>query len=123
MAGLGASLQQAVRALHIPEDWARLNQLGRRLLAPNQVVLPEGPPGAGSAELGRLLVGPSRGLDVALGAALIAAEDDPTVDVRAVLEEVEHMAWLLRRRLRRAPPGAATRLEILNRVFFEELGF
>ncbi len=76
-----------------------------------------------SASLEQLLQGSDRGLDVALGAALIAYEDDPATDVERIVDEVDRLALGLRRRLRKVSPRADRRLEVLNRYFFDELGF
>jgi regulator of sirC expression with transglutaminase-like and TPR domain len=58
-----------------------------------------------------------------LEAAVVVAQDDlPGVDPQAVLAEVDYIAERLRRRIPAdAPP--LQRLRLLNRYFFQELGF
>jgi hypothetical protein len=121
--GLASTLERTARALRVREDWTRIARLGRRALSSDRVVLPHGPPGPGSPELARILLRPERDLDVALGATLLAGEDDPTVDVAAVLDEVDRLAWGLRLHLRRCGEDPASRLDAFNRYFFDELGF
>lgn len=55
-------------------------------------------------------------------AAAVGLDDDPLLDVEAVLAEVDGMAERLRRRLP-SDAGAVQRLRALNRYFFKELGF
>lgn len=62
-----------------------------------------------------------RRLDVALGALLVAQEDQPELDVERVLDRVEDLASRLRDQVRRRSP--AGKLAALNRFFFDELGF
>ncbi len=55
-------------------------------------------------------------------AAAIAQDDEPALDVQGLLAQVDALADRLKRRL---PPDAAPlqRLRLLNRYFFQELGF
>lgn len=55
-------------------------------------------------------------------AVSIAQDDDPRLDVQAVLAEIDALADRLRRRLP-ADAGALQRLRALNQYFFQELGF
>lgn len=55
-------------------------------------------------------------------AASVAQDDDPTLDVLAVVAEIDELGLRLARRL--APDAAAQqRLRLLNHYFFRELGF
>ncbi|MBQ0960738.1 tetratricopeptide repeat protein [Ideonella sp. 4Y11] len=66
----------------------------------------------------------AEGSEIALleAAILLAQDDHPTLDVQAVLDEIDQLADRLRQRLPAdAPP--AHRLRMLNRFFFRELGF
>lgn len=55
-------------------------------------------------------------------AAAVGLDDDPVLDVEAVLAEVDALAERLRLRLPQ-DAGAVQRLRALNRYFFKELGF
>lgn len=68
------------------------------------------------------LVAEDEGLNLLEAAASIAQDDEPGLDVQAVLAEVDTLAERLRRRL---PEDAAPshRLRALNRYFHQELGF
>jgi regulator of sirC expression with transglutaminase-like and TPR domain len=68
------------------------------------------------------LVAEDQGLNLLEAAASIALDDEPGLDVQAVLAEVDTLAERLRRRL---PEDAAPshRLRALNRYFHQELGF
>jgi regulator of sirC expression with transglutaminase-like and TPR domain len=68
------------------------------------------------------LVAEDAGLPVLEAAVAIAQDDDPGLDVQAVLAQVDELAVRLRRRI---PADAAPlqRLRLLNRFFFQELGF
>ncbi len=68
------------------------------------------------------LVAEDTGFPVLEAAAAIAQDDDPGLDVQAVLARVDELADRLRRRI---PADAAPlqRLRLLNRYFFQELGF
>ena len=68
------------------------------------------------------LVAEDTGFPVLEAAAAIAQDDDPGLDVQALLASVDELAERLRRRI---PADAAPlqRLRLLNRFFFQELGF
>jgi regulator of sirC expression with transglutaminase-like and TPR domain len=68
------------------------------------------------------LVAEDEGLNLLEAAASIALDDEPMLDVQAVLAEVDALAERLRRRL---PEDAAPshRLRALNHYFHQELGF
>ena len=68
------------------------------------------------------LVAEDTGFPVLEAAAAIAQDDDPGLDVQAVLASVDELTERLRRRI---PADAAPlqRLRLLNRFFFQELGF
>jgi regulator of sirC expression with transglutaminase-like and TPR domain len=68
------------------------------------------------------LVAEDQGLNLLEAAASIAMDDEPSLDVQAVLAEVDALAERLRRRL---PEDASPnhRLRALNRYFHQELGF
>lgn len=68
------------------------------------------------------LVAEDAGLPVLEAAVAIAQDDDPGLDVQAVLAQVDELGARLRRRI---PADAAPlqRLRLLNRFFFQELGF
>ena len=68
------------------------------------------------------LVADDASLSVLEAAVAVAQDDDPALDTQAVLAEIDALAARLRRRLAAdAPP--LQRLRLLNRYFFEELGF
>jgi regulator of sirC expression with transglutaminase-like and TPR domain len=68
------------------------------------------------------LVADDASLSVLEAAVAVAQDDDPALDTQAVLAEIDALAVRLRRRLAAdAPP--LQRLRLLNRYFFEELGF
>lgn len=68
------------------------------------------------------LVADDDSLSVLEAAVSVAQDDDPGLDPQGVLAEVDGLAAQLRRRI---PADAAPlqRLRLLNRYFFEELGF
>ncbi len=68
------------------------------------------------------LVAEDTGFPLLEAAAAIAQDDDPGLDVQAVLAQVDELAARLQRRI---PADAAPlqRLRLLNRFFFQELGF
>ena len=68
------------------------------------------------------LVASDEGLPLLEAAVAIAQDDDPALDVQGVLAEVDGLAERLKARL---PADAAPlqRLRLLNRYFFNELGF
>lgn len=68
------------------------------------------------------LVASDDGFPLLEAAVSLAQDDDPTLDVQGVLAEVDALAQRLRARL---PADAAPlqRLRLLNRFFFQELGF
>jgi regulator of sirC expression with transglutaminase-like and TPR domain len=68
------------------------------------------------------LVADDASLSLIEAAASIAQDEIPTLDIQAVLAEVDALAAKLKRRL---PPDAVPvqRLRWLNRFFFQELGF
>ncbi|MGE0709162.1 MAG: transglutaminase family protein [Planctomycetota bacterium] len=113
---------QAVRALHVGEDLRRLRQLAQRVLLPERVRIPRGSPPPPSPAIELALRQPERLLDVALGAALIAAEDQPELEPARAVDRVEEWAARLRARLASAPRDAESRLKALNGLFFDELG-
>lgn len=68
------------------------------------------------------LVADDASLSVLEAAVAVAQDDDPALDTQAVLAEIDALAARLQRRLAAdAPP--LQRLRLLNRYFFEELGF
>ncbi|RMG16275.1 MAG: tetratricopeptide repeat protein [Planctomycetota bacterium] len=119
---LGRALARVLAALRVDEDARRFARLVRRRLGLRRLAPPSGPPGPPSPELCALLAADDRTLDVAAGALLIAEEDEPGIDVRYWLREVEALAAGLRARLR-GLSGARERLAATNRYFFAELGF
>jgi regulator of sirC expression with transglutaminase-like and TPR domain len=68
------------------------------------------------------LVADDASLPVLEAAVAVAQDDDPALDVQGVLAQIDGLADRLRRRL---PADAAPlqRLRLLNRYFFQELGF
>jgi regulator of sirC expression with transglutaminase-like and TPR domain len=68
------------------------------------------------------LVADDASLSVLEAAVAVAQDDDPGLDPQAVLAEVDALAATLKRRI---PADAAPmqRLRLLNRYFFQELGF
>ena len=68
------------------------------------------------------LVAHDDGLPLLEAAAAIAQHAQPSLDTQAVLAEVDALGDALRRRLP-ADAGALQRLQMLNRYFFQELGF
>ncbi|MEL4177885.1 SirB1 family protein [Roseateles sp. PN1] len=70
----------------------------------------------------RSLVAEDAGLNLLEAAASIAQDDEPGLDVQAVLAEVDELARRLRERL---PPDASARhkLQLLCLYFHQELGF
>ncbi|MEF7613922.1 tetratricopeptide repeat protein [Aquincola sp. MAHUQ-54] len=68
------------------------------------------------------LVAEDESLSLLEAAVSIAQDEYPTLDAQAVLAEVDALAWQLKRRI---PADAATlqKLRLLNRYFFQELGF
>ncbi len=117
------AVTRGLAALRLRDDLRRLGALGRRLLALERVVLPEGAPGPPSPLVTALLLEDDRALDVALGAAAITAEDEPHTDVGRLVGVVDEWACHLRARLAVSEPTARGRLEALNRFFFDQLGF
>ena len=69
-----------------------------------------------------LLVAEDASLSLVEAAVSIAQDDDPQLDVQAVLAEIDALAARLERRV---PADAVPlhRLRVLNRFFFQELGF
>ena len=69
-----------------------------------------------------MLVADDASLSLVEAAASIAQDENPQLDVQAVLAETDALAARLRRRL---PADAVPlqRLRVLNRFFFQELGF
>ncbi|MBS0446864.1 MAG: tetratricopeptide repeat protein [Proteobacteria bacterium] len=68
------------------------------------------------------LVADDATLSLTEAAVSIAQDDFPQLDTEAVLAEIDALAERLQRRLA-ADAAAAQRLRLLNRFFFEELGF
>jgi regulator of sirC expression with transglutaminase-like and TPR domain len=68
------------------------------------------------------LVAQDQGFPLLEAAAAIAQDDDPGLDVQAVLARVDELAQRLKTRLAGDAP-ALQRLRLLNRFFFQELGF
>ena len=68
------------------------------------------------------LVAEDASFSVLEAAVAVAQDEEPELDVQGVLAEVDALAERLRRRI---PPDAAPlqRLRLLNRYFFQELGF
>lgn len=100
----------------------RLGQLATRTFLPPRVRVPSGPPEPTSPNLEAFLRRREARLDVGLGAALIAAEDQPELEPERVVDQLDEWAA----RARRAQGGARTpedRLEAFTRFFFDELGF
>lgn len=107
--------------MHLREDLQRLGQLATRALLPAKVRVPSGPPDPPSPGLEAFLRQEGPRLDVGLGAALIAAEDQPELDPERVVEELEGWAMRARQGLGRLQ-GPAERLEAFTRFFFDDLG-
>ncbi|MBX3471855.1 MAG: tetratricopeptide repeat protein [Planctomycetes bacterium] len=124
LAGVKDAVARAAAALRVDEDARRLGALALRVLAPGEVVLPEGSPAGSADDVEALLRADDRHLDLARGTTLLACEDAPAVDPERVLDEVAHLAWALRQCLRAVPRrDPARRLEVTNAFFFEALGF
>lgn len=70
----------------------------------------------------RMARGPDDGIDLALGALLIAAENYPALDVEGCLRDLDALGMELKRRLR-PDIGPSDAIRSLNRYMFEELGF
>lgn len=68
------------------------------------------------------LVADDASLSVLEAAVAVAQDEDPGLDPQAVLDEVDALAARLRRRLP-ADAMPMQRLRLLNRYFFQELGF
>jgi regulator of sirC expression with transglutaminase-like and TPR domain len=68
------------------------------------------------------LVADDRSLSTLEAAIAVALDDDPGLDMQAVLAEIDALGATLRRRLPE-DAGALQRLRALNRYFFHELGF
>jgi regulator of sirC expression with transglutaminase-like and TPR domain len=68
------------------------------------------------------LVADDASLSVLEAAVAVAQDARPMLDTQAVLAEVDALAATLRKRLA-ADAGALQRLRLLNRYFFQELGF
>lgn len=68
------------------------------------------------------LVAEDRGFSLLEAAVAIAQDEHPRLDAQAVLAEVDALADRLRRRIP-ADAVALQRLRLLNRYFFQELGF
>ncbi len=68
------------------------------------------------------LVAQDQGFPLLEAAAVIAQDDDPGLDVQAVLARVDELAQRLKTRMTGDAP-ALQRLRLLNRFFFQELGF
>jgi regulator of sirC expression with transglutaminase-like and TPR domain len=68
------------------------------------------------------LVADDASLSVLEASIAVAQEDLPGLDPQAVLAEVDALAERLRRRIP-ADAGAVQKLRLLNRYFFQELGF
>jgi regulator of sirC expression with transglutaminase-like and TPR domain len=68
------------------------------------------------------LVAEDESLSLLEAAVSIAQDEYPRLDAQAVLAEIDGLAWQLKRRI---PADAATlqKLRLLNRYFFQELGF
>jgi len=118
---VSAATGDAFRALHLGEDLRRLRQLAIRWFMTERVRVPTSAPGPASPAVELALRQPERSLDVAFGAALIAAEDQPELEPVRVIEQVEEWASELEFRLRAKPREPEARLAALNEFFFEEL--
>lgn len=68
------------------------------------------------------LVASDEGFPLLEAAVSLAQDDDPTLDVQGVLAEIDALAQRLRQRLA-ADAAPLQRLRLLNRYFFQELGF
>jgi regulator of sirC expression with transglutaminase-like and TPR domain len=68
------------------------------------------------------LVADDASLPLLEAAVAVAQDADPGLDTQAVLAEVDALAAVLRRRIP-ADAAALQRLRLLNRYFFQELGF
>ena len=68
------------------------------------------------------LVAQDEGFPLLEAAAAIAQDDDPGLDVQAVLARVDELAQRLKSRIA-GDASALLRLRLLNRFFFQELGF
>jgi regulator of sirC expression with transglutaminase-like and TPR domain len=121
--GLLGSVSSTLRALHVRDDAALLAQLLRRLLGLPEPLPQVRGPCVPAPEVDALLRGDDRGLDVALGASLLAWEDSGEVDVDAILDLFDELAYALKQKIREVGDDPAARLKTLNRFFFHELGF
>ncbi len=70
----------------------------------------------------RTLVARDAGLPLLEAAVAVAQDDEPQLDIQAVLAEVESLAETLRQRLPADAPSVH-KLHRLNHYFFQELGF
>jgi regulator of sirC expression with transglutaminase-like and TPR domain len=68
------------------------------------------------------LVAEDASLPVLEAAIAVAQDEYPQLDAQTVLAQIDGLADTLRRRIA-ADAGALQRLRLLNRYFFEELGF
>jgi regulator of sirC expression with transglutaminase-like and TPR domain len=68
------------------------------------------------------LVGEDEGFALLEAAVSIAQDEEPDLDVQQVLMQVDTLALRLRQRVPSDAP-ALQRLRLLNRYFFQELGF
>lgn len=93
---------------------------GRYTAAPMPAPLTFEPPSA--LAYFAALVADDASLPVLEAAVAIAQDEDTQLDVQAVLAEVDALAERLRRRLP-ADTAPLQRLRLLNRFFFQELGF
>lgn len=118
--GLLDFAERAIEALHIRDDLQRLRLHAARVILPPRVRLPTGPPGPPSPELEAFLRANERRLDVGLGAALIASEDQPELDPEWVVDQLEEWAAEARGPLARTA-GATERLAAFNTFFFDVL--
>lgn len=112
---------QAIEALHVSDDLRRLRLHAARLFLPPRVRVPEGPPGPPAPGLEAFLRSSERRLEVGVGAALIASEDQPELDPEWVVDHLQEWAARGRAHLARCHTPLA-RLTAFNEFFFDVLG-
>ena len=130
-------LWRALTSFHVGDDLRRIGGLVTRRLTgravrsepplrvQSDVTSPSASPGAYQPEalptLQEILDTPDGELDLALGALVIAREDDPDFDAGQVLARLDRAADGLRQKLERAG-GIRERLGVLNAFVFGDLG-
>lgn len=110
--------------MDMPGPMAQAPQIGRRRLdtLPSAMGTPLNLEAPTALEYFATLVADDASLSVLEAAVAVAQEDLPGVDPQAVLAEVDALAERLRRRIA-ADAAPVQKLRLLNRYFFQELGF